>query len=395
LSNQRDPSNKLEDTNIKSSKTKAGIYIHIPFCRTKCMYCDFYSITERENDADEFVSILCKEILRSPLDEYPWIFDTLFIGGGTPSLLNEHQMESILITLSKKIPFSNFVEKTVEINPGEASLEKLTNFRSLEMNRISMGVQSLEPELLTFLTRSHSVKQVFETYNHARTAGFENVNCDLIYGIPGQTPDIWKRDMNRVIELNPEHISAYTLTAEKGTELFYMVSSNELSLPDERTGADWFNLTRCHLSEHQYIPYEISNFSKPKKECRHNLHYWNIEPYMGFGPSSHSFDGNQRWNNVRSLDKYIKKMDKELSPISSNETLTPNQKLNERIGFGLRLKEGIDLDKFSETQKILFNQNIKKYENKWDDYIENNGKTIKLNENGFAFADEVAVDLLI
>jgi len=395
LSNQRDPSNKLEDTNIKSSKTKAGIYIHIPFCRTKCMYCDFYSITERENDADEFVSILCKEILRSPLDEYPWIFDTLFIGGGTPSLLTKHQMESILLTLSKKIPFSNFVEKTVEINPGEASLEKLTNFRSLGMNRISMGVQSLEPELLTFLTRSHSVKQVFETYNHARAARFENVNCDLIYGIPGQTPDIWKRDMSRVIELNPEHISAYTLTAEKGTELFYMVSSNELSLPDERTGADWFNLTRCHLSEHQYIPYEISNFSKPKKECRHNLHYWNIEPYMGFGPSSHSFDGNQRWNNVRSLDKYIKKMDKELSPISSNETLTPNQKLNERIGFGLRLKEGIDLDKFSETQKILFNQNIKKYENKWDDYIENNGKTIKLNEKGFAFADEVAVDLLI
>ncbi len=359
------------------------------------MYCDFYSITERENDADGFVSILCKEILRSPLDEYPWIFDTLFIGGGTPSLLNEHQMESILLTLSKKIPFSNFVEKTVEINPGEASLEKLTNFRSLGMNRVSMGVQSLEPELLTFLTRSHSVKQVFETCNHVRTAGFENVNCDLIYGIPGQTPDIWKRDMNRVIELNPEHISAYTLTAEKGTELFYMVSSNELSLPDERTAADWFNLTRSYLSEHQYIPYEISNFSKPKKECRHNLHYWNIEPYMGFGPSSHSFDGNQRWNNVRSLDKYIKKIDEGLSPISSNETLTPTQKLNERIGFGLRLKEGIDLEKFPKPQKILFNQNIKKYENKWDDYIENNGKTIKLNEKGFAFADEVAVDLLI
>jgi oxygen-independent coproporphyrinogen-3 oxidase len=163
----------------------------------------------------------------------------------------------------------------------------------------------------------------------------------------------------------------------------------------ESISADWFNLTRSYLSEHQYIPYEISNFSKPEKECRHNLHYWNIEPYMGFGPSSHSFDGNQRWNNVRSLDKYIKKIDEGLSPISSNETLTPTQKLNERIGFGLRLKEGIDLEKFPKPQKILFNQNIKKYENKWDDYIENNGKTIKLNEKGFAFADEVAVDLLI
>ena len=359
------------------------------------MYCDFYSITDREKDADEFVSILCREILGSPLDEYPWTFDTLFIGGGTPSLLNEHQLESILTTLSKKVPFSSFVEKTVEINPGEASLEKLTNFRSLGMNRVSMGVQSLKPELLTFLTRSHSVKQVFETCNHVRTAGFENLNCDLIYGIPGQTPDIWKRDINRIIELSPEHISAYTLTVEKGTELFHMVNSNEVTMPGESISADWFNLTRSYLSEYQYIPYEISNYSRPEKECRHNLHYWNIDPYMGFGPSAHSFDGNQRWNNVRSLDQYIKKMDEELSPISSNETLTPTQKLNERIGFGLRLNEGIDLDKFSEIQKKKFNQNMKQHQNKWDDYIEHNGNTIKLNEQGFAIADEIAVDLIL
>ena len=395
MCNRRNPSDKLKDPQIITTKTKAGIYIHIPFCRIKCMYCDFYSITEREKDADEFVSALCKEILRSPLDKYLWTFDTLFIGGGTPSLLNEHQLESILKTLSKKISFSNFVEKTIEINPGEASLEKLTNFYSLGMNRVSMGVQSLEPELLTFLTRSHSVKQVFQTYDHVRTAGFENVNCDLIYSIPGQTTDIWERDMNRIIELNPEHISAYNLTVEKGTELFHMVNSNKVIMPGESINAHWFNLTRSYLSEHQYIPYEISNFSKPEKECRHNLHYWNIDPYIGFGPSAHSFDGNQRWNNVRSLDQYMKKMYKELSPISSNETLTTTQKLNERIGFGLRLNKGIDLEKFSEIQKKQFNRNMKQHGNKWDDYIENNGKTIKLNGLGFAFADAIAVDLLI
>ena len=375
--------------------TKAGIYIHIPFCKIKCMYCDFYSITEREKDADRFVTALCNEISQSFLDEYPWIFDTLFIGGGTPSLLNGNQLESILTTVSKKVPFSNLIEKTIEINPGEASLEKLTDFYSLGMNRVSMGVQTLEEELLTFLTRSHSVKQVIETFDHSRTAGFKNLNCDLIYGIPGQTPNIWKRDMNRIIELNPEHISAYSLTVEKGTELFQMVKSNEVTMPCNSEGADLFTLTRSFLSYHQYIPYEISNFSKPGKECRHNLHYWNIDPYIGFGPSAHSFDGNQRWNNARSLDQYMKKLDEKLSPVSSSETLTPTQKLNEKIGFGLRLNEGIDISNFSEIHKKQFNQNVKQYRNKWDGYINEVGNKIKLHEKGFAFADSIAVDLFL
>ena len=365
--------------------TKAGIYIHIPFCKTKCMYCDFYSITDREKDADGFVSALCNEISHSSLDEYPWIFDTLFIGGGTPSLLNGNQLEFILTTLSKKVSFSCLIEKTIEINPGEASLEKLTDFYSLGINRVSMGVQSLDKELLEFLTRSHSVKKVFETFDHIRTAGFENINCDIIYGIPGQTPNIWKRDMNRIIELNPEHISAYSLTVEKGTELFQMVKSNEVTMPCNSESADLFTLTRSFLSYHQYIPYEISNFSKPEKECRHNLHYWNIDPYIGFGPSAHSFDGNRRWNNTRSLDQYMKKIDEKLSPISKSEKLTLIQKVNEKIGFGLRLNAGINLDKFSKIHKNQFNQNVKLHQNKWNDYIKRDRKKIKLRERGFPF----------
>jgi len=375
--------------------TKAGIYIHIPFCKTKCMYCDFYSITDREKDADGFVSALCNEISHSSLDEYPWIFDTLFIGGGTPSLLNGNQLEFILTTLSKKVSFSHLIEKTIEINPGEASLEKLTDFYSLGINRVSMGVQSLDKELLEFLTRSHSVNKVFETFDHIRTAGFENINCDIIYGIPGQTLDIWKRDMNRIIKLNPGHISAYSLTVEKGTELFQMVNSNEVTMPSNSESADWFTLTRSFLSNHQYIPYEISNFSKPEKECRHNLHYWNIDPYIGFGPSAHSFDGNRRWNNTRSLDQYMKKIDEKLSPISKSEKLTLIQKVNEKIGFGLRLNAGINLDKFSKIHKNQFNQNVKLHQNKWNDYIKRDRKKIKLRERGFPFADAIAVDLML
>ena len=375
--------------------TKAGIYIHIPFCKTKCMYCDFYSITDREKDADGFVSALCNEISHSSLDEYPWIFDTLFIGGGTPSLLNGNQLEFILTTLSKKVSFSYLIEKTIEINPGEASLEKLTDFYSLGINRVSMGVQSLDKKLLAFLTRSHSVKKVFETFDHIRTAGFENINCDIIYGIPGQTLDIWKRDMNRIIKLNPGHISAYSLTVEKGTELFQMVNSNEVTMPSNSESADWFTLTRSFLSNHQYIPYEISNFSKPEKECRHNLHYWNIDPYIGFGPSAHSFDGNRRWNNTRSLDQYMKKIDEKLSPISKSEKLTLIQKVNEKIGFGLRLNAGINLDKFSKIHRNQFNQNMKLHQNKWNDYIKRDRKKIKLRERGFPFADAIAVDLML
>ena len=375
--------------------TKAGIYIHIPFCKTKCMYCDFYSITDREKDADGFVSALCNEISHSSLDEYPWIFDTLFIGGGTPSLLNGNQLEFILTTLSKKVSFSYLIEKTIEINPGEASLEKLTDFYSLGINRVSMGVQSLDKELLAFLTRSHSVKKVFETFDHIRTAGFENINCDIIYGIPGQTLDIWKRDMNRIIKLNPGHISAYSLTVEKGTELFQMVNSNEVTMPSNSESADWFTLTRSFLSNHQYSPYEISNFSKPEKECRHNLHYWNIDPYIGFGPSAHSFDGNRRWNNTRSLDQYMKKIDEKLSPISKSEKLTLIQKVNEKIGFGLRLNAGINLDKFSKIHRNQFNQNMKLHQNKWNDYIKRDRKKIKLRERGFPFADAIAVDLML
>ncbi len=377
-----------------NDKQTAGIYIHIPFCKTKCMYCDFYSITEREKDADDFVTALCAEISRFPFVDYSFTFDTLFIGGGTPSLLNSNQLETILTALSNQIPLYYLIEKTIEINPGEAPLEKLTDFHSLGMNRISMGVQSLEPELLKFLTRSHSVKQVFKTFDNIRSAGFENVNCDLIYGIPGQTPDIWKRDMNQIIKLNPEHISAYSLTVEKGTGLFQMVKSKKINMPKNDESAEWFSCTQEHLSHSGFIPYEISNFSKPGKECRHNLHYWNIEPYIGFGPSAHSFDGEKRWNNVRSLDQYMEKINIGFSPISISESLTPIQKMNEKIGFGLRLNDGIDLIKFPEKFREQLINNVKQNKKKWNGYINQNNSRVRLKKDGFAFADAIAVDLM-
>ena len=282
----------------------------------------------------------------------------------------------------------------MEINPGEAPFISLKDFYSLGINRISIGVQSLQPDLLKFLTRLHSVEDVYKTFENIRKAGFDNVNCDLIYSIPGQTMDIWERDLKKIIKLAPEHISAYTLTVEKGTELFQMVKSKKVIIPQNNETSTWFLSTRSLLSENGFIPYEISNFSKLGKECKHNLHYWEIDPYISFGPSAHSYDGNNRWNNVRSLDQYINKITKEKSPISTSEILTETQKVNESIGFGLRLNKGIDLNIIPKNYKEQFIRNVEQNKKKWNGYINQDRKRISLLNSGFAYADSIAVDLM-
>ena len=190
------------------------------------------------------------------------------------------------------------------------------------INRLSIGVQSLEPHLLKFLTRTHSVDQVFKTYEFARSAGFNNVNCDLIYAIPGQTWDIWQRDLNKIIALDPEHISAYTLTLEKGTDLFKLVKNKKIKMPDDELSSAWFLKTYNILNQAGYASYEISNFSKPGFMCQHNLHYWKIHPYLAFGPSAHGFNGKVRWNNSRSLDQYLQLIELGHNPLSKKEQLS-------------------------------------------------------------------------
>ena len=206
----------------------AGIYIHIPFCAVKCMYCDFYSITDSEDAIPQFVEAMCWEITNCTIDVSDWEFDTIFIGGGTPSLLKAIHIDGILSCLNKNYDLSNVKEITIEANPGEAPKDRLKDLKSMGINRLSIGVQSLQPQLLKFLTRIHSKEQVFETYNNARLSGFNNINCDLIYSIPNQTLNMWEQDLNTIIKMEPEHISAYALTVEKGTDLFSIVYNNLL-----------------------------------------------------------------------------------------------------------------------------------------------------------------------
>ena len=372
----------------------AGIYIHIPFCAVKCMYCDFYSITDREDAIPQFVEAMCWEIKNCTTDVSDWKFDTIFIGGGTPSLLKANHIDRILSCLNKSYDLSNVKEFTIEANPGEAPKDRLKDLKSMGINRLSIGVQSLQPQLLKFLTRIHSKEQVFETYNNARLSGFNNINCDLIYSIPNQTLNMWEQDLNTIIKMEPEHISAYALTVEKGTDLFSMVYNNKISMPSDRQGGKWFIKTHDILSDNGYQAYEISNFSKAGFECRHNLHYWDIDPYLAFGPSAHGIDGIHRWNNARSLDQYLERIRTEKSPISKIERIELFDHLNELIGFGLRMRKGVDINMIPIDHQKEFQKKIILLSKKYPDCLQSASDIISLTQKGMLFSDRIIPELI-
>ncbi len=374
---------------------KAGIYIHMPFCRVKCMYCDFYSVADRDDQIPAFFDALLKEIDMCETDTSNWIIDTIFIGGGTPSLTPSHLLEKLIRTLERKFNLSQVNEFTMEANPGEAHADSLKAFRDLGVNRLSMGVQSLEPSLLQFLTRIHGPEEVFKTFDAARVAGFDNINCDLIFNIPGQTMDIWKRDLQTIIDLEPEHMSCYSLTVEEGTQLFQYVNRGKVAMPSDDDSAAFYEWTQDVLGNNGFDQYEISNWSKPELTCKHNLHYWEIDPYWAFGPSAHGFDGKNRFSNIRNLDGYIKNLGDGKLPRQDDYKLSDIDRTNEMIGFGLRIKNGIDITKIPEIHRSSVHQSIHENESKWGDYFILESDQLRLKAEGFAFADAIAVDLMI
>jgi len=373
----------------------AGIYIHTPFCRVKCMYCDFYSVADKDFEMPSFFDALLKEIELCETDTNNWTIDTIFIGGGTPSLTDPRHIEKLIRTLESKFDLSNVTEFTMEANPGEAPAERLKAFYDLGVNRLSMGVQSLEPDLLQFLTRIHGPEAVFKTFDGARKAGFDNINCDLIFNIPGQTMDIWKRDLQTIIDLNPEHLSCYSLTVEEGTQLYQYVNRGKVTMPSDDQSADLYLWTQSIMAKNGYEQYEISNWSKPENECRHNLHYWEIDPYLAFGPSAHGFDGKIRFSNIRNLDGYIKNLGDGKSPRQDHYELSDKDRTNEMIGFGLRINNGVNLNQIPESFREAVNQSIIDNHSKWGGYLVIEDDRIKLTSAGFAFADGIAVDLMI
>ena len=381
---------------MKSVNKKAGIYIHFPFCKVKCGYCDFYSITNKEHQIDDYFKYLHREIdLFSEKFNSRYLFDTLFIGGGTPSLSSAQNIEELLKKLDEKFNLNNLKEFTMEANPGEAPKELLADLNSIGVNRISFGFQSLNPEILSFLDRIHSPQDCLDAFDNARKAGFENINIDMIFNIPNQHIKTLKENLKTIISLSPNHISNYSLTVEPGTPLYEWVNSGKVIMPDEDTDIKMFQEATKLLEDNGYQQYEVSNFAKNGMRCLHNLHYWNLDPYLAFGPSAHGYDGNNRWWNYKSLNKYTKALSKNKMPTQDIEILTKKDKFNEIILNGLRTSSGINLEELLNIKNdISIRKNIEEKTNKWPS-LTLSQNYLKLESNDFMLLDEITADLFI
>ncbi len=316
------------------------LYVHIPFCPKVCPYCSFYKETSDRNKTARFLDALLLELDQRAASLPPLRPRTIFFGGGTPSALSTPQLEYLLSGLRARLDLSELVEWTLEMNPATVSLEKATTLCSLGVNRISMGVQSWEPQILAVLGRVHSAEQARRSYGILREAGFDNVNLDLIFGVPTQTPEMWRRSLAETVALGPEHISAYNLTYEEDTEFFRRFVKGEYTQDDEADAA-LFETTADTLSAAGYEPYEISNFSRPGRECRHNLAYWQAADYLGLGPSAFSTVGERRWSNVRDTAAYNDRAHAGVTAADFEEAIPPETRRAEAIAFGLRTNRGV------------------------------------------------------
>ncbi len=322
------------------------LYVHIPFCPKVCPYCSFYKETSDRNKTRAFLDAVLAELaaqtVRLAAEERGRVLHprTIFFGGGTPSALSTAQLEYLLGGLRARLDLSALEEWTLEMNPATVSLDKARALRALGVNRISMGVQSWDSALLLTLGRVHTAEQARRSYEILREAGFDNVNLDLIFGIPAQTRAQWLASLERTITLSPEHISAYNLTYEEDTEFFRRFVTGEFT-QDADADADLFELTADTLSAAGYEPYEISNFARPGRECAHNLAYWQGADYLGLGPSAFSTVGTQRWANVRDTAAYSARVLAGETAADFREEVPPATRLAETIAFGLRTNRGV------------------------------------------------------
>jgi len=375
---------------------KSGLYIHFPFCTQKCNYCDFYSIKINPNTVDTFINAIIDEIdLYSKHRVFSQArFTTIFLGGGTPSLLSSKQLKRIIEKLYQTFSFENEIEFTIEANPESLSPNKLKDYFLSGVNRLSIGVQSFDDDNLKRLGRNHNSQQAKDVILWAQDVGFQNNSIDLIFGIPDQSQAQWETNLNRAIELNPHHISAYGLTIAPGTILEKRIKNGLESRQGEETERQMYLSTINILSAHGFQQYEISNFAKPGFECLHNGMYWDFSPYLSFGPTAHSYWENRRQWNVSSVDKYFELIKKREKPIAEFENLTPEQKQLEFIFLSLRRSCGIDIEEFNRYFQISFLEKYNDSINKLESYHGNRLFTLednwfKLTEEGFVLYNEV------
>jgi oxygen-independent coproporphyrinogen III oxidase len=347
------------------------LYVHVPFCAAKCNYCAFYSEAGSAAKMTGYVDALLMELDRYASQLAP---KTIFFGGGTPSLLPAPLMRRIL----EKTPAANVSEWTIECNPSTVSTEKARLFREFGVNRISMGVQALDDELLDVIGRVHSVEAAVASYRKLRDTGFDNINLDLIFGLPGQTMEHWRNTLQKVIELQPEHISTYCLILEEDTHFWSLLQQGHIR-PDDELELAMYQTGIETLAAAGYRQYEISNFAKPSRECAHNIAYWEGKDYLGLGPSACSTVGDRRWQNASQIEAW---------PVASEERITPALRAAERVAFGMRMNAGVPAELVrgrwdKEIAELLSTELVE-----WRD-----GRLVP-TDRGILFADEVAAEFV-
>jgi oxygen-independent coproporphyrinogen-3 oxidase len=331
----------------------AGIYIHIPFCRSRCSYCDFATGIYQSQLAERYVSAIVKEIAEWGEVEQGSRVDTIYLGGGTPSMLSSLQVERILSAVYGRFEVSASSEITMEMNPGNLSCETLCDFKSLGINRASFGAQTFDDAELAKLGRSHTAAETRKTFRDLKKAGFQNINFDLIAGLPGQTLDGWNRNIEEALALRPEHLSFYLLEVHEGTPLAEHIKQGKQPKPDEDLAGEMYELMLERSGRAGYFHYEISNLCLPGFESRHNTKYWTAAPYYGFGCSAHSYDGKlRRWANERDVKRYVDQVEAGFPPATQSWQLSEHDMKAESVFLGLRLMKGISLRQYQEVFDI-------------------------------------------
>lgn len=379
-----------------------GIYVHIPFCKQKCYYCDFKSYANKEELIEKYIKWLKYEIkevgegnkldYENDLDELVTV-KTIYIGGGTPSYLDSKYIKEIIEEIRENFKLADKVEITIEVNPGTVNKTKLLDYINSGINRISIGLQSTDNELLKRIGRIHKYEDFLQTYNMAREVGFKNINVDLMIALPGQTIAKLEKGLKQVIDLQPEHISLYSLIIEDGTKIEKMLKNNEITLPDENIERKMYWETKKVLEEAGYIHYEISNFAKEGYKSEHNWNCWSQKEYMGFGVAAHSYTNDVRFSNIDSIEEYIENY--EQGNVTDNfvfhEKQTQSSKMKEYMMLGLRKIEGISIqefkNKFVGNPLYIYRKELQKLVE--EELIEIELDKIKLTKKGLDFANIV------
>lgn len=384
------------------NKKNVGIYVHIPFCKQKCKYCDFKSYVGKENKIKNYIKWLVYEIkgigegnrldYEHNLDDLA-VIDTIYIGGGTPSFIESKYIKDIMDTIKKNYTLAENVEVTIEVNPGTVTEEKLLDYKNAGINRLSIGLQSCKKELLEELGRIHNYEEFENTYKLARKIGFKNINVDLMIGLPNQTIKDIEESLNKLRKLAPEHISVYSLIVEEETPLFKEIQNETLKLPSDEIEREMYWYVKKELENRGYIHYEISNFAKPGFESKHNMNCWKQQEYIGVGVAAHSYTNGVRFSNVDTIEEYISNYEngKEEDNLIFHEKQNKQSMMKEYMMLGLRKIEGIKIQdfksKFAENPIFIYRKELEKLVK--EELIEIDGDVVKLTKKGLDLANLV------